>query len=291
MANNNVMIQTRFDNTYSQFTPDVFKDDLFGELRVFIDTQGECWFIGKEVAERLGYQNTWEAINRHVRQELKQTCPIYILNQSLTPVNQGSQKNGRGGPQYVVLIHERGLYNLCMSSQLPEAIPFQKWVEEQIQDMRKYGVAMSQHLTDVIEFDPEQLWRIAQQKEAELNKANQIISELQDELDYYRVMISPSNLLTSTAIAKDFGISGKMLNKVLVKLNIIFLTKNGFEIVQSLDQFGFTKKENIILPDGKIVIQNCWTEYGRSFVYNVLTQNGFIIGGNNDIVAKNLLNR
>lgn len=197
----------------------------------------------------------------------------------------------RGGNPNISIIHELGVYQLVSRSNLPEAEQFQDWIWSTIRDMRMYGSSMSKQLIDVIELDPEQLMRIAQQKQAELDRANQRITDLQDELDYFRVMISPSNLLTSTAIAKDFGISGKMLNMVLVKLNIIFLTKNGFELVQSLDQFGFAKKENIVLPDGKIVIQNYWTEYGRSFIYNVLSQNGFILGGNNDIVATNLLNK
>ena len=68
------------------------------------------------------------------------------------------------GIQEIVLIHERGLYALAGKSQLPGAIAFYEWVCEQIQDMRKYGVAMSPQFKTVMEIDEEQAYRAAQQR-------------------------------------------------------------------------------------------------------------------------------
>ena len=164
------MTQSTFNEQFNQFTPDVFRDPLFGELRVFIDTKGECWFIGKEVASRFGYTNTREAIRDHINPNLiihKRSDLLHL------PPHPGTQE--------IVLIHERGLYALAGKSQLPGAIAFYEWVCEQIQDMRKYGVAMSQHLIDVIEFDPEQLYRIAKQREEENMRLEQENKNLQQQ--------------------------------------------------------------------------------------------------------------
>ena len=161
--------QSTFNEQFNQFTPDVFRDPLFGELRVFIDTRGECWFIGKEVASRFGYVNPHKAIKDHINPSLIIRKP----NKSLGLANPGIQE--------IVLIHERGLYALAGKSQLPGAIAFYEWVCEQIQDMRKYGVAMSQHLIDVIEFDPEQLYRIAKQREEENMRLEQENRNLQQQ--------------------------------------------------------------------------------------------------------------
>ena len=167
--------QSTFNEQFNQFTPDVFRDPLFGELRVFIDTKRECWFIGSEVASRFGYVNPHKAIQDHVPSELIQQVPNLNLTNREVQVGHG------GSRRQMLLIHERGLYALAGKSQLPGAIAFYEWVCEQIQDMRKYGVAMSQHLIDVIEFDPEQLWRIAKQREEENMRLEQENRNLQQQ--------------------------------------------------------------------------------------------------------------
>ena len=144
--------QSTFNEQFNQFTPDVFRDPLFGELRVFIDTRGECWFIGSEVASKFGYVNPHDAIKHHINPSLIIRKPSKMLGLS------------HPGIQEIVLIHERGLYALAGKSQLPGAIAFYEWVCEQIQDMRKYGVAMSPQFKTVMEIDEEQAYRAAQQR-------------------------------------------------------------------------------------------------------------------------------
>ena len=102
----------------------VFNNVEFGSVRcVMVD--GEAYFVGKDVAEILGYQNSSKALADHVDEEDK------LNNESLSSLGQ------RGG----WLINESGLYSLILSSKLPSAKKFKKWVTaEVLPSIRKHGV-------------------------------------------------------------------------------------------------------------------------------------------------------
>lgn len=92
-----------------------FENKAFGKLTsLMID--GEPWFIGKEVAEKLGYQNASKALSDHVDNEDK------LNNVSLLSLGQ------RGG----WIINESGLYSLILSSKLPQAKAFKRWVTHEV---------------------------------------------------------------------------------------------------------------------------------------------------------------
>lgn len=102
---------------------EVFKSSLFGEVRTTI-MNGDPWFVGKDVAEALGYSRTADAIAAHVDEEDKGVCEMP------TP----------GGKQQMILINESGLYSLTFASQLPNAKQFKHWVTaEVIPSIRKTG--------------------------------------------------------------------------------------------------------------------------------------------------------
>lgn len=101
----------------------VFKNEQFGEVRV-IDQNGEPWFVGKDVAEILGYANTPKAIRDHVDDEDKLTERIVLSGQN----------------REAVIINESGLYSLILSSKLPQAKQFKRWVtSEVLPSIRKTG--------------------------------------------------------------------------------------------------------------------------------------------------------
>lgn len=83
----------------------LFKHDEFGEIRT-LNINGEPWFVGKDIAEVLGYAKTRNAIAKHVDGEDKKDAPI-----------QGVL----GGTQNMTIINESGLYSLILSSKLPSA--------------------------------------------------------------------------------------------------------------------------------------------------------------------------
>ena len=89
----------------------IFKNEQFGEIRT-VTIDNEPYFIGKDVAEILGYTNPSKALSDHVDEEDK------LNNDSLLSLGQ------RGG----WLINESGLYSLILSSKLPKAKQFKRWV-------------------------------------------------------------------------------------------------------------------------------------------------------------------
>lgn len=101
----------------------IFKNTEFGEIRT-VTIDNEPWFVGKDIAEILGYANASKALADHVDNDDK------LNNESLSSLGQ------RGG----WLINESGLYSLVLSSKLPSAKRFKKWVtSEVLPSIRKNG--------------------------------------------------------------------------------------------------------------------------------------------------------
>ena len=113
---------------------EVFKNEEFGEITVF-NENGEPWFIGKEIAEKLGYSNSRKTIGDHVDNEDKGVTKRYTL----------------GGTQNVTVINESGLYSLILGSKLESAKRFKRWITaEVLPSIRKNGgyIANQENLTD-----------------------------------------------------------------------------------------------------------------------------------------------
>ena len=94
----------------------VFQNEECGAVRT-ITINGEPYFVGKDVADILGYSNTRDALSKHVDNEDKNTVAIH----------DGIQ----GNPNQVV-INESGLYSLILSSKLPTAKRFKRWVTSEV---------------------------------------------------------------------------------------------------------------------------------------------------------------
>lgn len=97
-----------------------------------MEISGEPWFVGKDVAEVLGYSNPQKAVRDHIDDEDK-------------TVNDSFTVNGTQG----VLINESGLYSLILSSKLPTAKAFKRWVtSEVLPSIRKHGLYAKEELLD-----------------------------------------------------------------------------------------------------------------------------------------------
>ena len=103
----------------------VFQNNEFGQIRTLM-IDDEPWFVGRDVAEALGYLNTNKAISDHVDKDDLTNC--YPIIDSL------------GRTQEVIIINESGLYSLILSSKLPSAKKFKRWVtSEVLPSIRKTG--------------------------------------------------------------------------------------------------------------------------------------------------------
>ena len=132
----------------------IFNSPDFGQIRT-IQQNGEPWFVGKDVADILGYQNGSRDVNRHVDEDDRQNY------------QNGTFESNRG----LTIINESGLYSLILSSKMPKAKEFKRWVtSEVIPAIRKTGKyeAMAQAVpindepaTDFTQLEFDQRIRIA----------------------------------------------------------------------------------------------------------------------------------
>lgn len=113
---------------------------MFGSVRTFTK-DGEPWFVGKDVAEALGYAKARNAISAHVLEEDKKDAPI-----------QGDL----GGTQNMTIINESGLYALIFGSKLESAKRFKRWVTaEVLPTIRKYKVYATDEMIDKMIDNPD----------------------------------------------------------------------------------------------------------------------------------------
>ena len=135
----------------------VFQNEAFGQVRI-ITKDGEPWFVGKEIAEKLGYSNSRKALADHVKDNHKNTVTI---RDGIT----------RGNPNQVI-IDEAGFYSLVLRSKLPSAEAFQEWVtSEVLPAIRKHGGYLTPSLTEEALLNPDTIIKLATALKEERAKA------------------------------------------------------------------------------------------------------------------------
>lgn len=140
-----------------------FQNPEFGEIRI-VEVNNEPWFVGKDVAKILGYSNSRKALIDHIDEEDKGVTKCDTL----------------GGTQNLTIINESGLYSLVLSSKLPTAKKFKRWVtSEVLQSIRKHGVYMTDQKAYDIAHNPNALADLLLQAGEQLKKKDLIIQEMQ----------------------------------------------------------------------------------------------------------------
>ena len=243
----------------------VFKNEEFGSVRT-VNVNNEVMFVGKDVAEILGYAKPLNALSAHVDQDDS-------LKQGLT--------DNLGRNQETILINESGLYSLILASTLPTAKKFKHWVTaEVLPSIRKHGL----YAVDEVLSNPDVLINALTQLKAERAKnaslsqtiavQNQQISEMQSKASYYDVILNCKELLAISVIAKDYGWSACKLNSYLNKKGIQFKQGEIWLLYQSYAGKGYTSTKTHSYPgnDGDIhsKVQTYWTQKGRLFIYELL---------------------
>lgn len=249
----------------------IFQNAEFGSVRsTMID--GEPYFVGKDVAEILGYVNASKALADHVDGEDK------LNNDSLSSLGQ------RGG----WLINESGLYSLILSSKLPAAKRFKRWVtSEVLPAIRRHGLyAVDDMLNNpdaLIEalqaYKAERMRRLALEAENAVQK--QQLIEMQPKASYYDVVLNSPNLVSITEISKDYGWSAQKMNEYLHRQGVQFKQGGRIWIIyQKYAEKGYTSTKTHTYPatDGSIhtKIHTYWTQKGRLFIYDLLKADGIL---------------
>lgn len=171
---------------------------------------GQPYFVGKDVAEILGYKRTADAIRENVPDKFK---GVGVLP---TP----------GGKQRVTVISEAGLYKLAFKSHAKNAEKFTDWVaSEVLPSIRKYGAYMTNEKIEEVLLNPDTIIKLATELKTERERrsiAEQRVNELTPKASYYDLVLSNKSLVTITQIAKDYGMSGQAMNHKLHDLGVIY---------------------------------------------------------------------
>lgn len=194
----------------------IFENKAFGKVRV-IERNNEPWFVGKDVAEALGYSQPAKAIREHVKDTHKGV----------------SEMDTPGGRQQIIIIDEAGLYSLVLRSKLPAAEAFQEWVVAEVipsirkngsysvnQDMRSKEVEARLNnsrarvastflkvaqMTDLLEYK-----HICQQKAAEVLSGVPLLP----------MQSINENTLSADEVGRELGISGNMVGRIANQHNL-----------------------------------------------------------------------
>ena len=195
----------------------VFNNAEFGNVRT-MEINGEPWFVGKDVAEALGYSNSSKAVLVHVDNEDKQFAMIDIAHSHFGNMPIGQSKTA--------IINESGVYALIFGSKLPNAKKFKHCVTSEIlPTIRKtgtYSITQSKPDSYMIENPADRARRWAEEYEEKLALECKI-AEQQPKVEYHDAVLNKSGLMTTTAIAKDLGFkSAKQLNDLLKRDRVIY---------------------------------------------------------------------
>lgn len=220
----------------------------------------EPWFVGKDVAEILGYSKARNAIATHVDDDDKKGAPI-----------QGDL----GGTQEMTVINESGVYALVFGSKLPSAKKFKHWVtSEVLPTLRKTGgYTMPKTYLEALKAFTAEV-----EKNEMLSLENKIqtqqINELKPKADYTDRILKTTDLMTTTQIAKDYGMSAKQFNALLHDHKVQFKQNGQWLLYSQYQSKGYTSSETVEFdrPDGTVGVRlnTKWTQKGRLFLYGLL---------------------
>lgn len=229
----------------------------------------EPYFVGKDIADVLGYLNTRDALSKHVDEEDKNSVAIH---------------DGKKGNPNQVVINESGMYSLVLSSKLPNAKKFKRWVtNEVLPSIRKHGAYMTEEKIEEALLNPDTIINLATQLKEEREGrliAEQQVKEFQPKVSYYDKVLSNDALMTISLIAKDYGMSGAGMNKLLHELGVQYRQGGTWLLYAKYQRTGWTHSETKMVPrkDGteKAVLNTKWTQKGRLGLYELLKDNGYL---------------
>ena len=249
----------------------IFKNEEFGQVRT-TEINGEPYFVGKDVAAILGYAKPLNALAAHVDEDDS-------LKQGLIDSMGRMQEN--------IFINESGLYSLILSSKLPKARQFKRWVtSEVLPTIRKHGV----YAVDEVLNNPDMMIAALTELKKEREKVQSLteikavqeqqIMELQPKATYYDLVLNCKDLLSVTEIAKDFGKTAKWLNNFLKEQKIQFKQGDLWFLYKKYAEQGYTstKTHTVNGTDGQqhSKVHTYWTQKGRLFIYELLKENNIL---------------
>lgn len=225
----------------------VFKNNQFGEIRTMVDEKGEPWFVGKDVARRLGYINHRKALRDHVDEEDRKDGVTI--------------RDSIGRDQEATFINESGLYSLILASKLPQAKAFKRWVtSEVLPQIRRTG--------GYIPTRDAQGRQLSEQEV--LTLANRIAQRTMKQKN-----LAADNCLSASEVAKRVGLGdAKLLNSMLVDRGVIKWTGGRYRLTPEYEGRGLAQDRFFLYRslegEQKERSYLVWTLTGADFIEDFL---------------------
>ncbi len=220
----------------------IFRSEVFGEIRTCqIDNQN--MFVGKDVAKALGYSNTRKALQDHVDEEDKRDGVTI--------------RDSIGRIQKAVFINESGLYSLILSSKLPQAKGFKRWVtSEVLPQIRQTGGYIPTRNARTGEVMTEsELVEVAQQIMSRTIAHNNLPAD---------------DCLTATDVANSIGLDTKTLNQMLVDWGIMYWSGARYKLTAKYAERGYdsVRYHHYFALNGQKKVRPylVWTPQGSEFI-------------------------
>lgn len=243
---------------------EIFRNEQFGEVRA-VQIDGVGWLVGKDVAEKLGYKDTVNALKDHVEEEDKLTWQI---------ATSGQNRN-------MTVINESGFYSLVLSSKLPSAKAFKRWItSEVLVSIRRYGLYATENTVENMLANPDYAIQLLKKYKEERRKKEALKQKIL--LDKPKVLFADSvTASTSTILVGDLA---KIMKQSGVDIgpkrlfewlrNNGYLMKSGtsrnMPTQKAADMGLFHVKETTINnPDGSVRITKTTKVTGKGQIYFV----------------------
>ena len=217
----------------------IFTSEVFGEIRT-CQVNNQIMFVGKDVAMALGYSNTRDALSKHVDAEDKGTVAI----------------RDTAYETRVTLINESGLYSLILSSKLPQAKAFKRWVtSEVLPQIRQTGGYIPTKDSDGRQLSAAEI----------MERADNIVGHTLRMLNE-----DAEDTLTATQVAKTFNMSTLDFNAVLRDMGIQYRSGGRWNLSDDLEGRGYTAIRTHISyslkGEKKIKTYMTWTMAGLHYL-------------------------
>ena len=260
----------------------IFENEEFGKVRTLIEGEDKVLFCGTDVAQALGYSNTTDALKRHCRCIVKREVPH----------PQSPEKNLETN-----FIPESDVYRLIFGSKLEDAEKFQNWIfDDVIPTIRKTGGYVNNDELFIetyfsqVEESTKAMLRATLATVREVNEKNrqleqtvgiqsQQIAELQPKATYYDVVLQCEDLISITAIAKDYGKSARWMNNYLHEKGVQYRQGDIWLLYQTYAERGYTSTKTFKYDDGgenHVKVHTYWTQKGRLFIYELMKLDGHL---------------
>ena len=246
----------------------VFNNPEFGQIRTMTLPDGQVGFVGKDVAEVLGYSKPLNAIAMHVD---KDDSLKWGLTDSL------------GRTQQTIFINESGLYSLILSSKLPKAREFKHWVtSEVLPQIRKTGGYIPVNKEDnektILCKALMILKKTIEDQQLELAEQDMEIARLTPRARYAEEVLQSPTCYTMTQVAKSLSMTVQQLQHFLQQMRIIYRSQSGCwmlyadHLKKGYEAYRTKKGENlfgdVLWTDTYLV----WTERGKEFIHSLFNE-------------------